>query len=145
MSRKSLILPCAAACLGAIAALPASAADEESTTLSGKMFADFTNIDAKNDDVKTAANGTGIDAKRFYLGATHNFDKVWSVNVTTDFNYVSNDSETQVYIKKAFVQAKLSDALIGRLGSADLPCAAWEWSRLRYPCRACRCSRPPPG
>jgi hypothetical protein len=122
MSRKSLIVPCtAAACLGTLVALPAAAADEESTSLSGKMFADFSNIDAKNDGAKTAATGTGIDVKRFYLGVTHNFDKVWSVNVTTDFNYVSNDSETQVYIKKAFVQAKLSDALIGRLGSADLP------------------------
>ncbi len=121
MSRKSLIVPCAAACLGALVALPVWAADEESTTLSGKMFVDLTNIDLKNDDVKTAASGTGIDVKRFYLGATHNFDKVWSVNVTTDFNYVSADSKTQVFIKKAFVQAKLSDAFIGRLGSADLP------------------------
>jgi len=121
MSRKSLIVPCAAVCLGAIVALPASAADEESTTLNGKMFVDLTNIDLKNDSVKTAASGTGVDVKRFYLGATHTFDKVWSVNVTTDFNYVSNDSQTQVFIKKAFVQAKLSDAFFGRLGSADLP------------------------
>jgi hypothetical protein len=71
--------------------------------------------------VESTANGTGIDVKRLYLGATHNFDDVWSVNVTTDFNYVANDSETQVYIKKAYLQAKLSEAFIGRLGSADLP------------------------
>ena len=46
---------------------------------------------------------------------------VWSANVTTDFNYVSNDSETQVYIKKAYLQARLSDAAMIRAGSADLP------------------------
>jgi hypothetical protein len=122
MPKKSLIVPCAAACLGGVLATsPALAADEESTVVSGKMFVDFTNIQLKNDGVKTAATGTGVDVKRFYVGVNHNFDKVWSVNVTTDFNYVSNDGETQVFIKKAFVQAKLSDAFVGRLGSADLP------------------------
>jgi Phosphate-selective porin O and P len=121
MSHKSLMVPCAAACLCALNAVPALAASEESTTISGKMFADFSNLDLTNDGVNSAANGTGIDVKRFYLGATHKFDEIWSVNVTTDFNYVSNDNETQVYIKKAYVQAKLSDAFTGRLGSADLP------------------------
>jgi hypothetical protein len=85
------------------------------------MFADLTHYALKNDGADSAANGTGIDVKRFYLGATHTFDDMWSVNATTDFNYVSNDSETQLYIKKAYLQAKLSDAFIGRLGSADLP------------------------
>jgi hypothetical protein len=121
MTKIFFVVPCAAACLGALVAVPASAAQEETTTISGKMFADFTKFDITNDGVDSAGNGTGVDVKRFYLGVAHNFDEMWSVNVTTDFNYVSNDSETQVYIKKAFVQAKLSDALIGRLGSADLP------------------------
>ncbi len=40
---------------------------------------------------------------------------------TTDFQYVGNDGVTNVYIKKAYVQAKLSDALVFRAGSADLP------------------------
>jgi hypothetical protein len=71
--------------------------------------------------VPSSANGTGIDVKRFYLGVTHTFDDLWSANVTTDFNYVANDSQTQVYIKKAYLQAKLSDAFFARLGSADLP------------------------
>jgi hypothetical protein len=115
-----IVAPVASLLAIAIAA-PAFAADAESTTVSGKMFADFSHIDLQNDGVDSAANGTGIDVKRFYLGVNHNFDDIWSVNVTSDFNYVSNDSETQVYIKKAYLQAKLSDALVGRLGSADLP------------------------
>src|SRR5690349_11532455 len=120
MQKKSLVAP-VVSLLAIVAAGPALAADGESTVISGKMFADFTHLDLKNDGVESTANGTGIDVKRFYLGATHNFDDIWSVNMTTDFNYVSNDSETQVFVKKAYLQAKLSDAFIARLGSADLP------------------------
>jgi hypothetical protein len=121
MIRKSILVTCAAATVGACATAPAFAAGEESTSISGKMFADFSNVDLTNDGVDAAANGTGIDVKRFYVGIGHTFDEVWSANVTTDFNYLANDGETQVYIKKAYVQAKLSDAFVGRLGSADLP------------------------
>ncbi len=121
MTRKAFAAPLAVACFGALTALPAAAADEETTTINGRMYADFTNYDLRNDGVDSATNGVGIDVKRFYLGATHKFDDIWSVNVTTDFNYVSNDGETQVYIKKAYVQAKISDAFVVRAGSADLP------------------------
>ncbi len=109
-----------AACGGVLAAAPALSADE-STVVSGKVYADFTNIDASSDDVDLPSSGTGIDVKRFYIGVNHVFDDTWSANVTTDFNYVGNDGETQLYIKKAYLQAKLSDALTGRLGSADMP------------------------
>ena len=91
------------------------------TKVSGRIYADFSVIDQKTDGVKTDASGTGFDVKRFYVGIDHQFDDIFSVNVTTDFNYVSNDSETQVYVKKAFLQAKFSDALTVRVGSADLP------------------------
>lgn len=121
MTRSSFIVTCAAATLGALVVSSASAASAESTAVGGKMFADFTNVDLTNDGVDSAINGTGIDVKRFYVGITHNFDEVWSANATTDFNYVGNDGATQVFIKKAYMQAKLSDAFIGRLGSADLP------------------------
>jgi len=103
------------------AATAAVAADEESTTLSGKMFADLSNLSLKNDGVEQPASGTGLDVKRFYFGVLHNFDKTWAVNLTTDFNYVGNDGETQLYVKKVYVQAKVNDVLVGRLGSADTP------------------------
>ena len=91
------------------------------TKISGRIYADASYISQKTDGVKTDKSGTGLDVKRFYVGVDHEFDDMFSVNVTTDFNYVSNDSETQVYIKKAFLQAKVSDALTVRVGSADLP------------------------
>lgn len=108
----------AGACLAVASAAPAA---ESSTDLSGRVFADFSNLDLSNDGVDSPDNGTGVDVKRFYLGVTHRFDDVWSVSLTTDFNYVSSDGETQLFIKKAYIQAKASDALVGRLGSADMP------------------------
>src|SRR3954469_19255397 len=107
------------AVLAALAGCAALA--DESTTVSGKSFIDITNYDLRNDGVDSATNGFGLDVKRFYLGVTHNFDDTWSANITTDFNYVGNDNETQLFVKKAYLQAKLSDAFVARAGSADLP------------------------
>lgn len=92
------------------------------TTLSGKMYFDFTGIDQKNSDTgKTNASGLGLDVKRFYLGVDHQFNDVWSANLTTDFNYVSSDGETNLFVKKAYVQAKFDQAAVFRVGSADMP------------------------
>ena len=119
---RSLAASCVAVWLGSAAALPVIAADDESsTTIGGRIFADFTRLDHANDGVDSPENGIGIDVKRFYLAVTHEFDEMWSVNITTDFNYVSGEDTTQVFIKKAYVQARVSDALVGRLGSADTP------------------------
>ncbi len=92
----------------------------ENTTIGGKAFIDLTSLDQKAAGVKTAASGFGLDVSRFYLVANHTFDSIWSANLTTDFNYVSADSETQLFIKKAYLQAKISDAFWVRAGSADL-------------------------
>jgi len=92
------------------------------TKFSGKMFFDFSNIDQKNSDTgKTDASGTGLDVKRFYLGVDHQFNDIWSANLTTDFNYVSSDGETNLFVKKAYVQGKFDQAAVLRIGSADMP------------------------
>jgi len=121
MQKSSLSRICIWAAMGVMATLSAAAAADESTVVGGKMYVDATSYDLSNDGVDSAGNGFGVDVKRFYLGVTHTFDDVWSVNVTSDFNYVANDGETQIYVKKAYVQAKLSDAFIARAGSVDLP------------------------
>jgi hypothetical protein len=109
----------------AIAAVSAGttayAQDAESTTVGGRMFIDFTDVSLKNNGVSQPASGYGVDVKRGYLIVQHSFDKTWAANLTTDFNYVANDGETNLYIKKAYVQGKVSDALVGRLGAADTP------------------------
>ncbi len=92
------------------------------TSISGKMYFDFSNISQKNSDTgKTNASGTGVDVKRFYFSVTHQFDDIWSANLTTDFNYVSNDGETNLFVKKAYVQGKFNQAAVFRVGSADMP------------------------
>jgi hypothetical protein len=104
----------------AIAGMSAGALAGE-TNIGGKMYWDFTSKDIKSNGVKQDGSGFGVDVKRFYVGITHAFDDQWSVNVTTDFNYVSSDGETQVFIKKAYIQDQFNKNLKLRLGSADMP------------------------
>lgn len=93
------------------------------TQVSGKMFFDLTNIDQTSRGVKTNASGTGFDVKRFYLGVNHKFNDIWSANLTTDFQYVSSlDSAADIYVKKAYLQGRFSDAFTFRAGAADM---AW--------------------
>jgi multidrug efflux pump subunit AcrA (membrane-fusion protein) len=94
---------------------------EANTSINGRMYYNLSNIDMERDGKKIAPSGTGFDIKRFYVGIDHKFNDVFSANITTDVAYVSADSLTQVYIKKAYLQAKLNDAFVVRLGSADLP------------------------
>ena len=106
----------------AVAAIPkAKKTWAEDTSVNGRMYYDITNITQKTNGARVAPTGTGFDVKRFYVGVDHKFNDVFSANVTTDFNYVANDSQTQVYVKKAYLQAKLNDALVIRIGSTDLP------------------------
>lgn len=92
------------------------------TTLSGKMYFDLTNTDQKNSDTgKTSNSGTGFDVKRFYLSVDHKFTDIWSANLTTDFNYVSNDGQTNLFVKKAYVQGKFDQAAVLRVGASDMP------------------------
>ncbi len=117
--RRNLL---AATLIAAIGTLSISAhADPGDTTLGGKMYFDFTNIDQQDSNTKTSASGSGLDVKRFYLGVDHMFDDVWSVDLTTDFNYSGADGETQLFVKKAYVQGKFDKSAVLRIGSADMP------------------------
>ena len=102
------------------------------TTLHGKTYIDFTNIQNKSDGSKVNPTGNGADVKRFYVILDHTFNEMWSADLTTDFNYVSNDGETQLFVKKAYVQAKLSDAAILRAGSSDMPWIPYVESLYGY-------------
>ena len=99
---------------------PGWAAD---TTLGGTMFFDVSHISNRSNGVLTPQSGTNFDIKRLYLQVDHRFNDVWSANVTTDFIYDSGSGATQLFIKKAWLQAKLSDALVIRAGASELPWA----------------------
>jgi hypothetical protein len=93
----------------------------DNTQVSGRMYFNLSNVENKRDGTKVAPTGVGLDIKRFYVGIDHKFNDTFSGNITTDVQYNSAEGLTQIYIKKAYLQAKLSDAAIVRLGSADLP------------------------
>ena len=90
------------------------------TKISGRLYYDLTHIDDRSKNVKTDKSGFAFDIKRFYLGVDHKFNDQWSMNLTTDFQYSSAISSTEVYLKKAYIQYKLSDAFVLRAGAADL-------------------------
>ena len=117
---RNTILSTAVLIACATVAATASAADN-ATTVGGKAYVDLTRVDQKSDGVSTDPTGTGMDLKRFYISISHMFDNTWSANVTTDVNYSSSDGATNLYIKKAFFQAKVSKGFTLRFGSADLP------------------------
>jgi hypothetical protein len=108
----------------------------DSTVVSGRMYFNASNINQQlTNGTKNAANGTGFNIKRFYLGVDHKFDDVFSGNITTDIsnavgagsaaNFPAAGSTSLIgrglYVKKAYLQAKLSPAFIIRLGAADMP------------------------
>jgi len=108
----------------AVAAAPKPVAKPswtDNTVVSGRMYFDLTNITQEQDGSRVQPTGTGFDIKRFYIGIDHKFNDTFSGNVTTDFQYSSAISSTELYLKKAYLQAKFSDALVVRLGSTDLP------------------------
>jgi hypothetical protein len=118
---RTTLLSLASLALCMLAAAATNAAEPGETTIGGRGFLDLTYIDEETDGLTTDASGAGIDVKRFYFVLGHQFDKTWSANLTTDFNYVANDAETQLFVKKAYFEGKFSDAFTLRVGSADVP------------------------
>ena len=101
---------------------PVVAASPSSTIVGGKMYIDLTTIDAETaNGTKVNPSGVGLDVKRFYFGVTHKFNDMWLANINTDAGYASATGATNLFIKTAFVQAKLSDAAIIQAGSANMP------------------------
>ena len=92
------------------------------TQVSGRMYFNASHITHKANGVKdgNADNGGGFAIKRFYLGVDHKFNDTFSANLTTDVSAISGVGMS-LYIKKAYLQAKVSPALVIRAGSADMP------------------------
>jgi hypothetical protein len=98
------------------------------TTVSGKAFLNVSNINQTSTDLlgnttDNIQNGTQTELKRFYVGIDHKFNDVFSANITTDFRYNANGTskDVLVFVKKAWLQAKLNPAFNIRVGESDLP------------------------
>ncbi len=105
--------------------LPAPSGWWSNTSITGRMYWDVTNISNKSNGARatgtTNGNGTNFDIKRFYVGVDHTFNSIYSANVTTDTTYDGTTGAGQLYLKKAYLQAKYDPAFTVRIGSADLP------------------------
>jgi hypothetical protein len=119
MSRNKLAIAIAtAACLYGAASF---ADDAPSTTLGGVGYFDFTDLTTQKNGTDVDVTGLGTDVKRFYVIVGHQFDDTWSANFTSDFNFSSTTGETQLFVKKAYIQGRFDPLATLRLGSADTP------------------------
>jgi hypothetical protein len=119
----------------------------DNTSISGRMYFNVSHIDQSSDGA-TVGRSTAFDLKRVYLGVDHKFNDVFSANLTTDVSLIANTNTVTgtansgtaqpgqgttaptafpktigetLYIKKAYLQARLNPAFIVRIGAADLP------------------------
>lgn len=99
----------------------AHAADDASTTLSGRIYWDFSNKTIEKDGVDQKGTGYGFDVTRFYLGVDHKFDDTWLLDLTTDFSYDSSHGKSDLFVKKAFIEGNFDPLFKLRLGSTDMP------------------------
>ena len=98
------------------------AAAEDAFSFGGKVFADVTYRTNKDEgtNVKSTDTGFGTDVKRFYLQFGYKVDDVWSATFVSDIGD-KGSKRYDIFVKKAYIEAKLSPAAIFRVGSADLP------------------------
>ncbi len=92
------------------------------TTIGGRFYGDLTSKDIKDEGtgVKSSDSGIGVDVKRFYFTVNHDFNSMWSAQFQSDIGD-AGAKRYDVFVKKAFLQLKLDNAAIFRLGSADTP------------------------
>lgn len=117
MRRIAFTIAAAAALAG-----PAGAAlaDGPTTTISGKAFADFSYRENSDDGTHVARDaGTGFDLKRFYATLDHSFNEVLGARFRTDVG--DQNGKYDVFVKNAYIEARLAPELVLRAGSADLP------------------------
>ena len=103
--------------LGAVGATHA-----DDLSIHGKTYVDTTYKSNKDEGTgeKSSDSGWGTDLKRFYVTVDYKYDDVWSANFTSDIGD-KGTKRYDLFVKKAYIQAKLSDAVAFRVGSADTP------------------------
>jgi hypothetical protein len=74
----------------------------DSTTVSGRMYFNFSSLNTKSNGVKPTGagsnNGTGFNIKRFYLGVDHTFSPIFSGNVTMDISNVVGQTSNNNFL-----------------------------------------------
>lgn len=101
---------------------PAAPAAFPATKFGIRVFADVSTKSNEDEATgnKSGDSGVGVDVKRTYFTFTHQFDAVWSAQFQSDIGD-QGARRFDVFVKKAFVEAKLDPMGTFRLGSADTP------------------------
>ena len=123
MKKSTLIISAAtAALMMSISAGAHAQSWADNTTVSGRMYYDFTNLSTKTNGVESGANnGTGFDITRFYTSVDHKFTDIFSGDITTDFQYNTTLGATELYLKKAYLDANFDPAFDVKAGATDMP------------------------
>ncbi len=103
----------------------AQAADENksSTKISGTVFGDLTyrqNVDKATGFAADKSNGTSFDLKRFYLTVDQTWNATWGARFRSDVGNETN-GKYDIFVKNAYLEARLAPELTLRAGAADLP------------------------
>jgi hypothetical protein len=100
----------------------AASGDYPNTKLGIRVYADASSKTNKDDatGLKSSDSGEGVDVKRTYFSITQQFDSVWSANFTSDIGDFGA-KRYDVFVKKAYIEAKANPEAVFRLGSADTP------------------------
>jgi hypothetical protein len=120
----------------------AFAAEDGSTTMGGQVFLDASHISQQQEqkdgsEKDVPPTGTGFDVKRFYLSVDHQFNDIWSADLTTDAQFSSSTTAgsggvAEVFIKKLYLQAKINDAFVVHAGAYTTPWAPFVESLYGY-------------
>lgn len=105
------------------AAKPAAKpADYPSSKFGIRVYANVSTKSNKDEATGVESNdsGVGVDVKRTYFTFTHLFDKTWSAVFQSDIGD-QGARRYDVFVKKAYIEAKASPLAIFRLGAADSP------------------------
>lgn len=133
MSRKTLCCLLSAAVPALFAGVSAAAETPIGETLvGGRIFLDASHRHSRTRTARDSSHG--VDLTRLYLDVDHRFSRVWSAHLTTDINWLRDESPTDLWVKRAYVQGAFSKALTLRLGVADMPWMAYvnQWAGYRY-------------
>jgi len=140
--RKSHAVPFLGAALASMTAGATFAAEDGSTTMGGQVFLDASHISQQQEqkdgsEKDVPPTGTGFDVKRFYLSVDHQFNDIWSADLTTDAQFSSSTTAgsggvAEVFIKKLYLQAKINDAFVVHAGAYTTPWAPFVESLYGY-------------
>lgn len=89
------------------------------TRMSTQIFITVSDLQRRN--VTSSDEGMGADLGRFFINIDHRINSVWSTHLTTDVQWQRHRDPTDLLLRHAYVQQRLSKAQHIRYGDAPTP------------------------